>query len=105
VSEIYWKLTSDLWGPHADDATDFTAIDPARPGPEREQHIGRVMQVPHGPEKGLWIWSMTCTHPGPRFPFPTNGREARRGDAGRRVIKCYRRMERLSGVPRPGIES
>ncbi|EIM29796.1 hypothetical protein [Microvirga lotononidis] len=99
MSDIYWKRTSDVWGDEAGDPTDFTAIDPERPGSEPEQYIGRVMQHLHGPQKGLWFWSMICTNPGPRFPFPTNGTEARRGDAGRRVIECYRRMAGFYGVP------
>jgi hypothetical protein len=37
--------------------------------------------------------------PRPRFPFPTNGREERRGVAGRRVIECYRHMASFYGVP------
>jgi hypothetical protein len=105
VSEIYWKLTSDLWGPHAGDATDFTAIDPERPGSEQEQYIGRVYQFRDGPEKRIWFWTMMVSHPGPRFPFPNQDREQKRGDAGRRVIETYRRMTSFYGVPRPGVES
>jgi hypothetical protein len=105
MSDIYWMRTNDLWGPDAGLEADFCVVDPERPGTtERERYIGRVYQIPHGPQQGLWFWSMTCTHPGPRFPYPTNGTEARRGDAGRRVIECYRRMASFYGVPRPGVE-
>jgi hypothetical protein len=35
---------------------------------------------------------MTIVRPGPRPGFPTNGTEARRGDAGRRVVEAYERL-------------
>jgi hypothetical protein len=66
MNDIYWMRTNDLWGPDSGLEADFCAIDPERPGAtERERYIGRVYQYPHGPEKGLWFWSMTCTHRGP----------------------------------------
>lgn len=63
--------------------------------------MGRVYEYPHGPQRGKWFWTMTATHPGPSFPFPICGIEDKRGDAGRRVIECYRRMASFYGVPRP----
>jgi hypothetical protein len=55
-----------------------------------------VYQHPHGPQAGLWFWTMTTVRPGPRVAFPTNGTEARRGDAGRRVVEAYERLLRGS---------
>jgi hypothetical protein len=51
-------------------------------------------QIPHRPEQGLWFWTMTAVRPGPRVTFPTNGTEARRGDAGRRVVDAHERLLR-----------
>jgi hypothetical protein len=66
MNDIYWMRTNDLWGPDSGFDADFCAVDPERPGAtERERYIGRVYQYPHGPEKGLWFWTMTCTHRGP----------------------------------------
>jgi hypothetical protein len=25
--------------------------------------VGRVYQIPHGPERGLWFWTMTALRP------------------------------------------
>ena len=36
--------------------------------------------------------SLTADFSGLRFPFPRSGIEAKRGDAGRRVVECYERM-------------
>ena len=102
MNDIYCMHTNDLWGVDAGLEADFCAVDPERPGAtERERYIGRVYQIPHGPGKVQWFWTMTCTKPGARSPFPTRGREERRGDAGRRVIECYRRMASFYDVPRP----
>jgi hypothetical protein len=68
---------------------DFRALD-------RNKIVGRVYQIPHGPERGLWVWIMTAVRPGPRLPHPTNGREARCGDAGRRVVEAYERLLRCN---------
>ena len=49
-------------------------------------------RIPTGPERGLWFWTITALRPGPRITFPTSGTEARRGDAGRRVVEAYERL-------------
>jgi hypothetical protein len=64
---------------------DFRALD-------GEEIVGRVYQIPHGAGAGLWFWTMTAVRPGPRFPYPTNGREIHRGDAGRCVVEMYERL-------------
>jgi hypothetical protein len=66
-------------------AEDFQALD-------GDAIVGRVYQIPTGPQAGLWFWTMTVVRPGPRVTFPTNGTEARRGDAGRRVVEAYERL-------------
>jgi hypothetical protein len=48
-------------------------------------------RIRHGTEDGLWLWSMTATRPGPTF-VDRGGTEARRGDAGRRVVEVYEAM-------------
>jgi hypothetical protein len=63
-------------------AEDFQALD-------GDEIVGRVYQYPHGPQPGLWFWTMTVVRPGPRLPPPTSGTETRRGDAGRRVTEAY----------------
>jgi hypothetical protein len=37
-----------------------------------DEIVGRVYQIPHGPQSGLWFWTMTVVRPGPRVGFPTN---------------------------------
>jgi hypothetical protein len=64
---------------------DFQALD-------GDEIVGRVYQNPTGPERGLWFWTMTVVRPGPRITFPRSGTEARRGDAGRRVVEAYERL-------------
>jgi hypothetical protein len=54
-----------------------------------DEIVGRVYQIPIGPERGFWFWTMTALRPGPRITFPTSATEARRGDAGRRVVEAY----------------
>jgi hypothetical protein len=66
-------------------AEDFQALD-------GDEVVGRVYQIPTGPERGLWFGTMTVVRSGPRLPPPTNGTEARRGDAGRRVVEAYERL-------------
>jgi hypothetical protein len=66
---------------------DFRALD-------GDEIVGRVYQIPHGPQSGLWFWTMTALRPGPRITFQTNGTEARRGEAGRRVVEAYERLLR-----------
>jgi hypothetical protein len=64
---------------------DFRALD-------GDETVGRVYQIPSGPAAGQWLWTMTAVRPGPRLTFPTNGTEARRGDARRRVAEAYERL-------------
>jgi hypothetical protein len=64
---------------------DYTALDGATV-------VGRVYRIDGGPEQGLWFWSMTAHRPGPRPQILTSGKEARRGDAGRRVVEAYERL-------------
>jgi hypothetical protein len=64
---------------------DFQALD-------GDEIVGRVYQIPHGPEQGLWFWTMTVVRPGPPIAFPTNGTEAHRSDAGRRVVEVYEKL-------------
>src|SRR5215210_4381779 len=80
---LTWMLTSEAW-PNArwPRGPDFTAFD-------GELLVGRVYQYEHGPEKGLWFWTMSVERPGPPFPGPTHGVEARQGDAGRCVVEAY----------------
>jgi hypothetical protein len=66
---------------------DFQALD-------GDEIVGRVYQIPHGPQAELWLWTMTAVRPGPRLPVPRSGTEARRGDAGRRVVEAYERLLR-----------
>jgi hypothetical protein len=65
-----------------------------------DEIVGRAYQIPIGPERGLWFWTMTALRPGPRITLPTGGTEARRGYSGRRVIEAYERLlSHGSGVP------
>jgi hypothetical protein len=64
--------------------TDYVAFD-------GEEIIGRVYRIKHGPDEGRWRWSMTVSRPGPTFTA-SNGTEARRGDAGRRIVEAYEAM-------------
>jgi hypothetical protein len=61
-----------------------------------DEIVGRVHQIAIGPQAGLWFWTMTVVRPGPRVTFPTNGTEARCGDAGGRVVEAYERRLRRS---------
>jgi hypothetical protein len=47
--------------------------------------------IRHGSDEGRWFWSMTVSRPGPSFNA-RSGTEARRGDAGQRVIEAYEAM-------------
>jgi hypothetical protein len=58
-----------------------------------EEIIGRVHQIRHGTDKGPWFWSMTVSPPGPAFSA-RSGMEARRDDAGRRVVEAHEAMLR-----------
>jgi hypothetical protein len=39
-----------------------------------EEIVGRVYQLPHGPQGDLWFWTMTAFRPGPRPAHATNVR-------------------------------
>jgi len=80
---VTWVLTADAW-PHAGwpRGPDFTAF-------HGELLVGRIFQHQDGPEKGLWVWTMSVARPGLAFPGPTSGVEARQGDAGRCVAEAY----------------
>ena len=80
---VTWMLTCDAW-PKArwPRGPDFTAFD-------GELIVGRVYQAEHGPDKGLWLWSMSVERPGPLFPGPVSGVEEQHGPAGRRVVAAY----------------
>jgi hypothetical protein len=82
--KITWKLT-------------HTAVPEVPPGPDLtafdgEKAIGRVRQIEHGAERGLWSWEMTVVRPGPAPTHPTSGRAAERGKAGRCLVQAYRRL-------------
>jgi hypothetical protein len=82
-AHVRWMLTCDAW-PNArwPRGSDFTAFD-------GELIVGRVYQAEHGPDKGLWLWTMSVERPGPPFPGPTSGVEKQHGEAGRRVVDAY----------------
>ena len=81
---IRWMLTHEAF-PDASPGPDFTAFDGEKP-------IGRVHQVEHGPDRGIWFWTMTAQDGGAPPAHPTSGRSAERAKAGRSVIQAYRRM-------------
>src|SRR5215207_352159 len=80
---VTWMLTCDAW-PNArwPRGPDFTAFD-------GELIVGRVYQAEHGPDKGLWFWTMSVERPGSLFPGPVRGVEEQHGQAGRRVVDVY----------------
>ena len=84
--KIRWKLTHETL-PDAVEAPaqDFSAFD-------GEDMIGRVYQIPDGPDRGLWFWTMIAVRSGPNSMAPTSGRVAQRGMAGRCVVDAYRLM-------------
>lgn len=74
---------------------DFMAFDDAVRFPrfhmvEGDETIGNVRRIEHGPQAGLWQWSMSVALPGPFYAIPTNGVEAARGAAARRMVEVYR---------------
>jgi hypothetical protein len=92
---IYWMKTADVYPDGRYDETAFMAFDPEVRFPafymeEEDETIDNVHQITGGPRAGLWQWSMTVALPGPIYGSPTNGVEATRGAAGRRVIEVYR---------------
>jgi hypothetical protein len=92
---IYWKRTSEVYPDGGYDDTFWMAFDPDVRFPrfhmvQGDETIGNVHRIKGGPGDGLWQWSMTVSLPGPRYGSPTNGREADKVEAGRKVIACYR---------------
>lgn len=92
---IYWKRTSEVYPDGGYDDTSWMAFDPDVRFPRTfpltgDEPIGGVDMVTGGLESGLWKWSMTASLPGPHYGSPTNGVEADKVEAGRKVIACYR---------------
>jgi hypothetical protein len=58
---------------------------------DSEEIIGRVYRIDRGKDEGRWFWSMTASRPGPSFNA-RSGTEARRGDAGRRMVEASEAM-------------
>jgi hypothetical protein len=81
--------------------SEFTCFDEDKPGRKSASHwdtqIGIVHQAGGGPGGGMWLWSVTATLPGPRFPGITSGREISRKEAGRCVVECYEHMLKFYG--------
>ncbi len=99
MPSIYWMKTSEAWPDDTWLETSWTCFDEDKPdresGSRWHTYIGNVHQEPHGPLAGTWAWSLTATLPGPALPFSRNGREDKRGDAGRRLTEAYERMLRF----------
>jgi hypothetical protein len=88
--------SADLYPDGAFPPTDYVAYD-------GEEIIGRVYRIEHGKDEGLWFWSMTAERPGPTFNA-RSGTEARRGDAGRRMVEAYEAMLRRAQGWKPPLE-
>jgi len=88
--------TSEAWPDSSWLETSFTMFDEHKPHRDGDglwdTYVGGVHQEPHGPQQGSWVWSVTASFPGPRCPFPTNGREPTRKEAGQRCRETYERM-------------
>ena len=92
---IYWMKTAEVYLDGGYDDTFFMAFDPEVRFPrfhmtKGDETIGTVHLVKGGLQSGQWQWPMTVALPGPRYSSPTNGVEASRGAAARRVIEVYR---------------
>src|SRR3954453_4385237 len=103
---IYWMKTADVYPNARYDETAFMAFDPGVRFPafhmeEGDETIGNVHQIEGGPRAGLWQWSTTV--PGPAYGSSTNGVDATRGAAGRRVIEVYQHY--LSTLPEKFLRS
>ena len=94
--QISWMRSADMYPDAGYPDTDFVAFD-------GEEIIGRVYRIRDGTEEGLWFWSMTVSRPGPTFNA-RGGTEARRGDAGRRVVEAYEAMLRRTRGWKPAPE-
>jgi hypothetical protein len=82
--KITWKLTHDAC-PDVPPGPDFTAFDGGRA-------VGRVHQVEQGPDRGLWLWTVTAVEPGQAPAHPVSGRAAERAKAGRALVQAYRKL-------------
>jgi hypothetical protein len=40
---------------------------------DSDEVVGCVYQIPHGPERGLWFWTMTVVRLGPRLTHEREG--------------------------------
>jgi hypothetical protein len=92
---IYWMRTADVYPDGGYDDSDFMAFDPEMRFPrfhmtEGDETIGNVHLIKGGLQSGQWQWSMTVALSGPRYGRPTNGVEASRGVAARRLVDVYR---------------
>jgi hypothetical protein len=94
--KLYWMITSEAWPDSSRMETSWTCFDEDEPGRQGDgrwdTYIGGVHQEPHGPQKGMWSWSVTATFAGPRCPYTTHGREETRKVAGRQVMDVYEKM-------------
>ena len=94
-SAIYWMRTRDVYPDGGYGPNFFMAFDPDVRFPrfhmvEGDETIGNVHLIEGGLQSGKWEWSMTVALSGPPYGRPTNGTEASRGAAARRVIEVYR---------------
>jgi len=104
---LFWMKTSEAWPDSSWLESSFTLFDPDKPHREGDglwdTYVGGVQQVEHGPEKGLWTWSVTACFPGPRNPHTISGRETTRKAAGEKVKETYLRMKEFYAAnPWPG---
>lgn len=80
---ITWQLTHQASpGSNEGPLPDFTALDSDEP-------IGRVYQFTEGAERGLWVWTLTASRPGPGSDAPTSGLATERGRAGVALVETY----------------
>ena len=82
--KITWKLTHEAFA-DVPPGPDFTAFDGAKA-------VGRVRQVEQGPDRGLWLWTVTAVEPGQGPEHALSGRAAERGKAGRALVQAYRKL-------------
>jgi hypothetical protein len=78
-----WTKISEAFLDDSSLETQFTCLEEDKPdresGSRWHTYTGDVHQELRGPQQGMWAWSMTMALPGPRLPFPRNGREAKGG--------------------------
>src|SRR4051812_38243658 len=89
---IYWMRTADVYPDSRWHEPAFMAFDPDVRFPafhrtDGDETIGNVHLIVGGSQGGQWHWSMTVSLPGPRYGRATNGTEASRGSAARRVVE------------------